>query len=89
MSGCPGILVEVPKVSSLPEMANGSSWKAFQIPKQVPKPTMAKMSKFYSENNSGVYNFFRMIVRCPLKPTTSRVRKAGAIILDLIFVQGW
>ena len=49
MSGCPGILVEVPKVSSLPEMANGSSWKAFQIPKQVPKPTMAKMSKSYFE----------------------------------------
>ena len=59
MSGCPGILVEVPKVSSLPEMANGSSWKAFQIPKQVPKPTMAKMSKFYSEKNSSVYIFLR------------------------------
>ena len=47
MSGCPGILVEVPKANSLPEMANGSSWKAFQIPKQVPKPTMAKMSKCF------------------------------------------
>ena len=58
MSGCPGILVEVPKVSSLPEMANGSSWKAFQIPKQVPKPTMAKMSKYYSEKGSSVYIFF-------------------------------
>ena len=55
MSGCPGILVEVPKANSLPEMANGSSWKAFQIPKQVPKPTMAKMSK--SQNIYGFYDF--------------------------------
>ena len=70
MSGCPGILVEVPKVSSLPEMANGSSWKAFQIPKQVPKPTMAKMSKFYSENNSGVYNFPQSLKMNQIPKTT-------------------
>ena len=61
MSGCPGILVEVPKVSSLPEMANGSSWKAFQIPKQVPKPTMAKMSKSYFEKNNGAYYFHKSL----------------------------
>lgn len=51
MSGCAGILVEVPNISELPVMHNGSSWKAFEIPKQVPKPTMAK-TKLETDSDS-------------------------------------
>lgn len=41
LSGCPGILVEVPPKHLLPVMANDTPFDKFTIPKAVPRPRMA------------------------------------------------